>query len=958
MKTLLTTLLLAITGAALGDGISLPPGASATVKFAAKEIRRYVYLRTGRLLAIAEAGTPGGPAGLGLALRIDPALGPQQYRFKTEDGALTISGGGEVAVLYGAYAYAEKLGVRFQIDGDVLPDAPLKELPPVAEETSQPLFELRGLQPFHDFPEGPDWWTLDDWKAVLGQAAKLRMNFVGLHTYPFQNKDLGPEPAVWVGLPEDVNTDGTVKISDYASWYTTAKSMPYGCYSPGKTSQYSFGGAGVFPADDYGPEINGAEDFPFPKTPAASAALVNRAGAMLKAVFGEAHRLGMKTCVGTESPLDIPDAVKARLQELGLRPEDPATLRKIYAGMFTRIQRAYPVDYYWIWGHEGEIDQQRFIANLQAAHAALGDAQAPFKLGICGWGWITGNFPALDKVLPKDVVFSAINMSAGHALVSDNFGRLENRLKWAIPWFEDDSVLTSLQPRVGRLRRDAADALRLGCTGLMGLHWRTRIISPNIAALAQAGWEQGAWSRPAAAPAVKRDLEVFGGQTAAFLNNAVSGTDRGPLYQTVRFNLKGYRFAVPDGQYQVTLRFAEPAYKAPGKRVFGVTVQGREVVSHLDVFARVGQFAALDMTFTNIAVAQGELRIGFVPEVEYPCIAAIEVAGPGVSRKVNCGGPEYQDYAADAQPFTEPRDLPAGSFYEDWAAAQFGREIGPEAAAIFTKLDGNFPATSGWNQGPGVISVSPQPWPAVAARYAFVDDFAALGPRVRGAGQRERFGWWLNAFRVTRAMGQLGCARGELDALMKRLEKEPDAPARRRVARAEALPVRLRMVALLAEMYGSLLATLNNATELGTLANIEQQSLARVKFLTGHDARLEQYLGEPLPPDAQPWTDYRGAPRLVVLAARTAAAQGEPLALQIIALDRQPAEAVRVHFRPLGGQAWQAVDARRQARAVYQATLPAAREDFEYRVEASFAGGSRLRWPATAPEMNQTVVVY
>jgi len=39
-----------------------------------------------------------------------------------------------------------------------------------------------------------------------------------------------------------------------------------------------------------------------------------------------------------------------------------------------------------------------------------------------------------------------------------------------------------------------------------------------------------------------------------------------------------------------------------------------------------------------------------------------------------------------------------------------------------------------------------------------------------------------------------------------------------------------------------------------------------------------------------------------------------------------------------------------------QAKLPAARDDFEYYIEASLAGGEKLRWPATAPQLNQTVV--
>ena len=503
----------------------------------------------------------------------------------------------------------------------------------------------------------------------------MRMNFIGLHTYPVGNKDLGPEPTVWIGLPQDVNADGTVNTSDYASWYTTAKFQPYGCYRPAKTSSYSFGGDQVFPMDDFGPEVNGPDDFPMPKTPAANVALINRTGQMLHTVFDEARRLGMKTCVGTESPLDIPDAVKARLAELGMKPADPAAVQKLYEGMFLRIQRAYPIDYYWIWGHEGEIDQARFVADFQCARAALHETRSPFGLGICGWGWITNNFPTLDKALPKDVVFSAISMSVGNAPVSPNFGGLEERDKWAIPWFEDDPGLASPQLWVGRMRKDAVDARKYGCNGLMGLHWRTRILGPNICALAQAAWSHGDWSRPVPAAEKQQDVVVLGGQTAAFPNSGIAGTEQDAVYQTVRFDLQGYRFAMPNGPCRVTLRFCEPAYNRAGQRVFGVKLQGREVLQGLDIFARVGRNAALDLVFDDVAVTDGQLRIDFVHEVEYPCIAAIEVASKELTRKVNCGGPAVEGFAADPQTDVEPRFLPVKDFYDDWALAQFGEEV-------------------------------------------------------------------------------------------------------------------------------------------------------------------------------------------------------------------------------------------------------------------------------------------
>jgi len=44
------------------------------------------------------------------------------------------------------------------------------------------------------------------------------------------------------------------------------------------------------------------------------------------------------------------------------------------------------------------------------------------------------------------------------------------------------------------------------------------------------------------------------------------------------------------------------------------------VIEHLDVFARVAMFAALDLTFPDIAATKGELKIDFVPEVESPAL--------------------------------------------------------------------------------------------------------------------------------------------------------------------------------------------------------------------------------------------------------------------------------------------------------------------------------------------------
>jgi hypothetical protein len=45
-------------------------------------------------------------------------------------------------------------------------------------------------------------------------------------------------------------------------------------------------------------------------------------------------------------------------------------------------------------------------------------------------------------------------------------------------------------------------------------------------------------------------------------------------------------------------------------------------------------------------------------------------------------------------------------------------------------------------------------------------------------------------------------------------------------------------------------------------------------------------------------------------------------------------------------------------RSVYSASLPPAQEDIEYYVVAVAETGGKLVWPATAPEIYQTVIVW
>ena len=971
--------------------IVLPQDASWAEQLAAREVRRYLYLRTGQLFPIVLQGSPFLPAGdVIFVTRKDRAavravaaraslvglvegLVAQGYWLKTLPNAdsttpgaqlLLVTGGDDAGTLYAAYRLAERLGVRFYLHGDVVPDEPMAWEVPALDERCAPLFALRGIQPFHDFPEGPDWWNRDDYLAIIGQLPKLRMNFIGLHTYPEDRPNA--EPTVWIGLPSDIGAGGGVKFS-YPSSYQNTYRGNWG-YARMKTSDYVCGSGALFERDDFGAEVMAG----FMPAPGAAGGneVFDRTAAMLRNAFAFARQLGVKTCVGTETPLVVPKPVQERLKARGRKPADPAAIQELYEGIFQRATQAYPLDYYWFWTPEGwtwEAVKPEQIAettnDLAAAIAAHRKVRPAFGLATCGWVLGPQQDRALfDKVLPKDVPVSCINRQVGYTPVDAGFAEVRGRSKWAIPWLEDDPALSSPQLWVGRMRRDAADALRYGCDGLMGIHWRTRVLSPNISALAQAAWDQSAWLStykppipPAAAPRVAGPV---GGQLAAFPNNPIADTSDAPLYQTVRYDVSAYHVPASNGPCKLTLKFCEPFYTAAGKRVFDVKLQGRSVITNLDIFARVGQNRALDFTFPDVAVTNGWLDIEFVPRVEFPSIAAFVVEGNGFTVKVNCGGPAYRDYAADWPAAAPPKlILPStADFYADWALHQFGKEVAPAAAAIFQKMDGELPKPATWVDGPGGIRPDTRPWAEAQKDYAFVEEFAALRPQVRGAGNRERFDYWRNTFLYFRAIGEVNCAWAEFNAALTKAKQGPDAAAQKELARQLALPARLKLVRLVRTLYDYLLATVSTTGELGTVANWNQHNLPGLLLKPGDE--LARLLGEPLPAEAQPAREYRGPTRLIVPTVRASLAANEPLSLKVIVLSETPPRQAALHWRKLGQGGFAAVPLRHVERAVYLVELlPVANDDLEYYIEVQPETGPPVYFPATAPKLNQTLVL-
>ncbi|NQT53451.1 hypothetical protein HQ576_15440 [bacterium] len=441
------------------------------------------------------------------------------------------------------------------------------------------------------------------------------------------------------------------------------------------------------------------------------------------------------------------------------------------------------------------------------------------------------------------------------------------------------------------------------------------------------------------------------GKVANYPGAAIARTDDDALYQTCRYDLHGYVLDVPNGAYRVTLKFCEPHFGSAGKRVCDVKLQGKTVLAKLDIFAKAGKFAALDHAFGDVSVTDGRLRIEFVYRTSLPCISAIAIERKVFARRINCGGPAQGDYAADfpvSAPAGRARKVPCEDFYADWARTLFGQEAAPDIAAIFARIDSRLPRPL--SRGcPAGVRADKRPWKQVAPAYAFVDELARCHANVTGPGNLERFDYWLNTMKYLRAGAKLDCAVGRFHLAMARAKGDKALAAR------DALPAYRAILAAYREAFQHLLNTVSTNGGLATVM-FWQHGFRPVALVQPMES-LTKTLGTPLPADSQPSEVYAGPPRLIVPTVRTSIKPGETLTLKVIVLAKKAPRGIALHWRPMGEGRFATVAMSRVARGVHTATFPpgGAKADLEYYVEAR-ADGQVLRFPATAPAINQTLV--
>jgi len=196
---LLTRLLAA---AAIGCLILISPGcptaakqkvivrgdaADPVISFAMDEISSFL----GKTYLVTRTGE-GRPDDWTIDLTVDKSM--KDFSFAVEQtrtngsrpAAVALRGPNSTGVLHAVYTMLEKTGMSFDVTGPIVPAEIKLENLRGFSSTIEPAVDRRGIRQHINFPMDISSYPLDEAKAYIRNLARLRMNYLTLHTYPGQ----------------------------------------------------------------------------------------------------------------------------------------------------------------------------------------------------------------------------------------------------------------------------------------------------------------------------------------------------------------------------------------------------------------------------------------------------------------------------------------------------------------------------------------------------------------------------------------------------------------------------------------------------------------------------------------------------------------------------------------------------------------------------------------------------
>lgn len=484
------------TGSAIFVGKLAPP----MEVYAARELQRYLYQVSGALAEIrAGADSVDGPGFILGTTASNPQIaklaadqqitvsttnpGPQGYVLKklraNGHEVLVVVGSDPVGILYGVYGLLQDhYGIAFYLGGDVLPDekVPAGWLPDV-NERKKPAVSVRGLLPWTNFPQSATSYSWEDWKFILDQMAKMRLNFLHIHNY---NGEAGHNE-----MFHNVAHGGiTPRV-----WMATARSGHAWGGRPGwDPNLYRFGASDLFDDYDFG------ADCALHNEKLSNQQAFRKGVSEFQKVIAYAHTRGVRIGLGLDIDL-LPPELRA------FKADDP----EVVSSRVGQIIADYPnLDYLLCFQSEGipgNKERRRvWRVIFDGFYGAIKERAPQIRLAVAGWGISAGDVTDL----PPDVICAPISAYSDGCENGAIYGQREY---WGCPWLERDGGSSEYYYPYNLHLANTIKAWQSRAANLRGFYcltWRlTDAIDPKMAYIANAPWDDA--SKYSSSEAVYRE---------------------------------------------------------------------------------------------------------------------------------------------------------------------------------------------------------------------------------------------------------------------------------------------------------------------------------------------------------------------------------------------------------------------------------------------------------------------
>lgn len=456
----------------IGSGTSLE-------NYAASELQRYYYQLSGKLLNIERTASTNLKSDFILTTLDNPLVddwqkkgilklkekpGEQGYILQTVKNAgrrtLLIAGTDPCGLLYGVYGLLEDhLGVRFYMSGDILPEKRMRGHLPVISDVRTPQMRIRGFLPWTNFPQSATIYSWNDWRYVIDQAAKMRMNFIMIHNYN--------------GFCGHNETFHNFEYNGYLSrgWMPTIKTG-HGWLCPGwDINEYRFGASEIYDDYDFG------ADYGLHNETLTNSQIKEKGETVFRKVIDYAHQRGVKIGLGLDIDVILPEY------------QVSADERGVIAAQTAQLAKQYPyLDYLFCFQSEGSKDSifyakwQRFFDGFYEDMKRLSPST---HIVVSGWGMTAESVARL----PKDVICAPISYYSAAFEPGNIYGEREY---WGCPWLERDwSSSQYYYPYNVDLSETihAYEKASENMKGFYALTWRlTDAVSPKMWYISKAPW--------------------------------------------------------------------------------------------------------------------------------------------------------------------------------------------------------------------------------------------------------------------------------------------------------------------------------------------------------------------------------------------------------------------------------------------------------------------------------------